>query len=95
MVPLAIWLLSLGYTSFYYGERLWTGQPVTFAYAIGLAKTNTAATPKTGAGASSSNSVIGSGETGVKRVVGIVKDPAGSGAGGVGERIGGWLHDLF
>lgn len=36
MLAIAIWLGTLGYAVFYYGERLWVGEAVTIAEALGF-----------------------------------------------------------
>lgn len=36
MLAVGIWLGVLGYTSLYYGAKLWAGAPVSFAHALGL-----------------------------------------------------------
>lgn len=36
MLAIAIWLGTLGYTLLYYGERLWVGEAVTIAEALGF-----------------------------------------------------------
>lgn len=48
---------SFGYTLVYYGVKLWAGAPVTLAYAIGLAKTNTATTSSSSTASSTTGNV--------------------------------------
>jgi hypothetical protein len=43
MVAIGVIGGTLGYGVFYYGAKLWTGQPQSLAYAFGFAKVNTAA----------------------------------------------------
>lgn len=42
MLPIGIVVATFGYTLTFYGVKLWSGAPVTLAYALGFAKTNTA-----------------------------------------------------